>query len=74
MKIHGITINFKPKFGNPAHIRILEMIGQIHAEEKLLAQKKKEAKEVRLLEGKIFSMVDTLSKEVEFANRSKLST
>ncbi len=71
MKIGNVEIDFKPEIGNVDHIRIVEMIGDIHKKMSLLKKKNEAKVGAETLEKEIQTDLMELENQVKFINRKK---
>lgn len=60
MKVADTEINFKPEFGNPEHLRVLELVDIINTLYRTLQKKIEAAQNVRSLKSEIDTRVRDL--------------
>lgn len=63
------TFNFKPEFGNPNHLKIVEEIGKYEELVKRIKIKKSESKDIDRLEQEAWGLERTIKEMVEIANQ-----
>lgn len=65
MKIYGVTIDFKPAFGNVEHIRILGIADEAYKLELKIESNKSKYRPYKSDESKIFGIIEKIKNEVE---------
>lgn len=71
MRLSSKITNFKPKFGNVTHIKILEKMGELNEHVRLLEKKRAESKGIGSIKEKVAQLESDLVKLIDFAESQK---